>query len=169
MPTSSCVGTSVFQQSDFQDDPSCVFYECWRGEKLWGFWWDFRISSWNGLLRASAQLDICKSNRRHLRKLQECTNSLLQLHLLLILICRQSLLHHSNSLWGVDENPIWPRSNCGRLTPCKELINSHNSLGSEPVCSDTPSSHTRTLLASTGALYVIDPWSLFLGPWFFYP
>ena len=102
--------------------------------------WDFLLE-WGGACLGRAQLDICKSNRRHRRKLQECTNSPLLLHRLLILICRQSLLHHSNSLWGVDENPIWPRSNCGRLTPCKELINSHNSLGREPVCSDTPSLH----------------------------
>ena len=36
--------------------------------------WDFLLE-WGGACLGRAQLDICKSNRRHRRKLQECTNS----------------------------------------------------------------------------------------------
>ena len=46
--------------------------------EIWGRW-DFGISfrngGWGAACLCSAQLDICKSNRRHCRKLQECTNS----------------------------------------------------------------------------------------------
>ena len=149
--------------------------------------WDFLLER-GGACLGRAQLDICKSNRRHRRKLQECTNSLLHRaslfwsaanHFYIIPTLSGASMRIQSDREVIVEGWLLAR-NWSTLTihwggsPC--AVTPHLYITHTDIISFDRSAirHWSLILVPWSLIFlslilILDPWSLIFDPWLFIP